>query len=127
MAIKRLKPRAQDQPVGEVGSCRFWDYDHDSRHDIYVSGMAEAWKIGWRRTWTNPRPWGTTQNLPEPLASATSPLRLDSPGANLGDIDEDGFLDVVRVTGMELDSTAPPGQGIGQITRFLSNATYVNN
>lgn len=98
-------------------ACWFWDYDNDGRLDIYVndysSSLAEFVAVALNVPFephSRPRLY---RNLgPDGFRDVTIEVGLDRDmlpmGANFGDIDNDGFLDMYLGTGrMALDVLVP--------------------
>jgi tetratricopeptide (TPR) repeat protein len=89
-------------------ACWFWDYDNDGRLDLYVnenlSSLAETAALALGISLENPGRPRLYHNLgAKGFQDVTHEVGLDRPmapmGCNLGDIDNDGFLDFYLGTG----------------------------
>ncbi len=93
---------------GDSFACWFWDYDNDGRLDLwvnpYLSTLSEviADQLGRSTTGQRPRLYRNTGGM-RPFRDVTAEVGLDRVvlpmGSNLGDLDNDGFLDIYLGTG----------------------------
>jgi hypothetical protein len=103
--------------AGRGFACWFFDYDNDGRPDIYANeqgvSLAEevAFALGLPFTMTS-RPHLYRNLGPEGFRDVTAEAGLERPmrpmGCNIGDIDNDGYLDIYLGTGgMSLSYLVP--------------------
>ncbi len=104
-----------DEPRGRSFAAWFFDYDNDRRLDLfvtsYVGSTADlvAELLDLRRERPTPRLYRNTGGAFEDVTSETGLDRFFLPmGANFGDVDGDGWLDVYLTTGdPSLESIMP--------------------
>jgi hypothetical protein len=98
-------------------ACWFWDYDNDGRLDLYVNASVASFQDCVRDALGLPAPGGLRPRLyrnlgREGFRDVTAEAGLDHVwmpmGANYGDIDNDGYLDIYLGTGRPQYSALVP-------------------